>query len=492
MCTRISWPCAAARADCAAAWRDPGRKARATASSSCSARSPALYCSPRSSRITATRSPCAEAVVAVKATSAPRANPWSRRARLPRTDGRSVSAAIGDDQAAQHHDGFIQGEVFLGDIAQLLRFALAVVFLRGVLAFGAFDRLALLLAVGVLLTVGQAVAKVGLTHREAGLDAFQLVGLQLDVRRDAFRLDAAPIRRVVTRGGELDGAIIGQGQDGLHRALAEGLAANDDGAVVVLQRARDDFRGRGRAAVDQHHDGHAGHQITLLGIEIAFLAFFAAADGNHLAAVEEGIRDFHRRVQYAARVVAEVDDNAAQSITQVRADRGDFFAEVVAGVVGKGTDADVANILIQNAGAHAGHLDDVAGDADDDRLRLAFARDGQFDVGTRLAAHLAHGFGQGHALDRGVVDFDDQVACLDAGTLCRGVVDRRDHAHQAILHLHFDAEPAELPLRGGGDVLELLRIQVSRMRVEAAEHAADRVLQQLAVGDILDVAILYA
>ena len=42
---------------------------------------------------------------------------------------------------------------------------------------------------------------------------------------------------------------------GLHGALAEGLATEDQRAVVVLHGAGKNLRGRRRPAIDQHTDG---------------------------------------------------------------------------------------------------------------------------------------------------------------------------------------------------------------------------------------------
>ena len=43
-------------------------------------------------------------------------------------------------------------------------------------------------------------------------------------------------------------------EDALHRRLAEGVGADDHAAVVVLQGAGEDLRGRGRAIFHQHRD----------------------------------------------------------------------------------------------------------------------------------------------------------------------------------------------------------------------------------------------
>jgi hypothetical protein len=50
--------------------------------------------------------------------------------------------------------------------------------------------------------------------------------------------------------GQLQLAMV-QRLDGLHGAFAEGLAADDQGAVVVLHGSGENLRGRSRQAVDQ-------------------------------------------------------------------------------------------------------------------------------------------------------------------------------------------------------------------------------------------------
>src|SRR5262249_17047351 len=73
-----------------------------------------------------------------------------------------------------------------------------------------------------------------------------------DVRRDPRSLNRVPRRRVVPRRGQPQRTIAAaERNDRLHRSFAERSGADDGGALLVLQGAGDDFRGRGRAAVDQ-------------------------------------------------------------------------------------------------------------------------------------------------------------------------------------------------------------------------------------------------
>jgi len=74
-------------------------------------------------------------------------------------------------------------------------------------------------------------------------------------------------------GGEGEASVLRDLEDGLNEALAKGGFADDQGAVVILEGAGDDFSGRGSVAVDQNDDGELG-------------AFFAA--GCAIDLVREG------------------------------------------------------------------------------------------------------------------------------------------------------------------------------------------------------------
>src|SRR5579883_1854819 len=80
-----------------------------------------------------------------------------------------------------------------------------------------------------------------------------------DVRLDSLCLDRSARRRVITRCREPDGTVIlAKRDDRLHRSLAEGTRAENNRALVILQRTSDDFRSRCRAAIDQDH-----HRLAL-------------------------------------------------------------------------------------------------------------------------------------------------------------------------------------------------------------------------------------
>ena len=107
------------------------------------------------------------------------------------------------------------------------------------------------------------------------------------------------------------------------------------------------------------------------------------------------------------------------------------------------------------------------------RFFVPLAKHHQFDLRADLAAHQLHRFAQRQAFHERLVDFQDQVAGLDAGLAGRGAVHRGDDLDEAVFHGDFDTQAAELA--GGGDlqIVELIRGQVAGVGVQFVEHAAN-------------------
>ena len=91
---------------------------------------------------------------------------------------------------------------------------------------------------------------------------------------------------------------------------------------MVLERAGDDLGRRGAAGVDQHDDRQAVGHVARLGVEALDIVLVAAALGDDLAAVEEGVADLDRLVEQAAGVGAQVDDIAERLAAGGLVDRG--------------------------------------------------------------------------------------------------------------------------------------------------------------------------
>ena len=259
---------------------------------------------------------------------------------------------------------------------------------------------------------------------------------------------------------------------------------------MILQGAGDDLGSRGRAAVDQYHQRLAVEGVTGCGRVLHVGIAHAPLGVDDQAVVEEGVGYAHRAVEHAAGVVAQVEHQALKAFLVLQL--ADGLEQVGGGAGLEAGDAHIAEPGFQRAALDALGADDLAGDGHLDGFRLAFAHDGELDVGAGLAAHQLDGIVERQALHRLVVDADDQVAGLDAGAGGRGVVDGRYHLDQSAFHRHLDAETAELA--GGADAqfLELLGAEVGRMGVETGQHAADAVLEQFLVLYRFDIVLLDA
>jgi hypothetical protein len=119
-----------------------------------------------------------------------------------------------------------------------------------------------------------------------------------------------------------------------------------------------------------------------------------------------------------------------------------------------------------------------------------FAHQRQCDFRAFGSPHLRDRLVDADSLHALAVDLDDQVTTLDSCCLCRGVVDRGDHAHEAgFVTGDFEPDTAEFARRGLAQVLERLLVEVRRVRVEPVQHALDGVLQQRAVVHLFDVGL---
>ncbi len=125
-------------------------------------------------------------------------------------------------------------------------------------------------------------------------------------------LDEAARGRVVVIGGQRQAGILAQVVDGLHQALAEGGFADDQRAVVILQRAGDDLSRRSGAAVDQHDDGE-GLAVVAVGRGVVLVGIGAAAlrdDG--LALGQQVVADVDCLAQQAAGIAAQIEHQSLQ------------------------------------------------------------------------------------------------------------------------------------------------------------------------------------
>ena len=218
----------------------------------------------------------------------------------------------------------------------------------------------------------------------------------------------------------------------------------------------------------------------------------AAARQHDGALIEEGIRDGDRLVEQAARIVAEVDDIALEIRTELLLQVLDRLLQIGGGLLVEGGDADIADVVALGVVLHRVDVDHVARDLDVERILGALAHDGERDRRIDRPAHLLHRLLQGEAENLLLVEMGDEIAAHQAGARGGGILDRRDHLDDAILHRDLDAEAAEFAAGLHLHVAEMLRVEIGRMRVERGQHAVDRRLDQLGIVGLLDIVRAHA
>src|SRR5208282_2697278 len=177
---------------------------------------------------------------------------------------------------------------------------------------------------------------------------------------------------------------------------------------------------------------------------IALGILAAPTAGRHdLTLVEKGIRDRDGLVEQPARIVAQVEDHSEDLVAGLLLEVLHRVVEADVGLLVEGRDPDVSDIVAFEMRAYGLDFDCRPNQLDVERV-APLSPDRQLDLAADGTAHLLDRSGKSHPLDRVAVEMGDQITGLQPGAGGRGVVDRRDHLDEAVLHRDFDPEPTEL------------------------------------------------
>src|SRR5262249_33569159 len=123
-------------------------------------------------------------------------------------------------------------------------------------------------------------------------------------------MNRAAARRIPFARGELEVVAAVERVDGLYEPLAERRRAEDERAIVILERAGDDLGGRRRAAVEEHDERNLAIEMPALRAFDRGRTHARAHAQDFLAGLEEQARSLERLVDDAAAVVAHVEHEA--------------------------------------------------------------------------------------------------------------------------------------------------------------------------------------
>ena len=308
-----------------------------------------------------------------------------------------------------------------------------------------------------------------------------------NIRRNAFGLNRAARRRVIARRCQTQGSVAAQRNDGLHGPFSERACAHQSGALVILQSACDNFRGRGRPTIDHDDNRLAIGQITgASGIALALIGI-APAGGDNLTALQKSIRHRNRLIQQTAGIVAQIDHIAFElAVGHFGADLLDGLFQIFKCLLAELGDPDIADIFF-NARAHGTDPDGVAHQGDLDRIIIAFAHQFQPHGCIDRPAHFIDRLIERQTLHLLVIDLHDEITRQQTGTGGGRVVNRRHHLQDAVFHRDLDAETAEFTAGLDLHIPIAFGIHEAGMRIKGGQHAIDGRLDQLAIIRFLDV-----
>jgi hypothetical protein len=197
--------------------------------------------------------------------------------------------------------------------------------------------------------------------------------------------------------------------------------------TLILERARDDLR-RARGALVHEHRDRIGRLVAVVGgAELLALILGAALRVHDESIREPHVRDLHRLVEQSARVVAQVEHEAAdRRVLALLGEILEHVGEVVDGVLLERADPHVRVARLEKPPGHRLDLHHVAADRELLGRVEALAEDLDLDLAALLAAHQLHRLEQRHVLGAaarlgpvlgyvGRADRDDAVARVHAG-----------------------------------------------------------------------------
>ncbi len=177
-------------------------------------------------------------------------------------------------------------------------------------------------------------------------------------------------------GGEGEAGVFAEVVDGLHQALAKGGFAHDQGAIVILQRAGNDFGGGSGVTIDQHDDGEGLAAVAMRRGVVLIGVGAAALRNDGLALGEQVVANIDGLAQQAAGILAQIEN---QTLEVAEAIDGVFH--LLAGGLLELREMDVAdagtNLEFQIDGGMGNF---VANEVEDQRLGLAIANHRDLNV----------------------------------------------------------------------------------------------------------------
>src|SRR5262249_8628129 len=166
-----------------------------------------------------------------------------------------------------------------------------------------------------------------------------------------FAVNGAPARRMPLAGGQLQVVAALQRVERLHQSLAVARRADDERAVMILQRAGNDLGSRRRTTVYQDDERQVGSEVFSARLRDLVREVASAHAHDVLSLAQKQTRDRKRLVDDAAGISAHVEHDAFGPFFHEGAHR---LLDFVRGVLVERLEGDVADLAADDAAERDG------------------------------------------------------------------------------------------------------------------------------------------
>ncbi len=253
----------------------------------------------------------------------------------------------------------------------------------------------------------------------------------------------------------------------MYHPFAVSLGADQDAGFRIFDRASHNFGGAGRGPVDQHHQRH--FQTVFFSV-VSLVFAGTVVDVHDRAGAQEEVGHLDRRHQVTARVVTQVQDQAAQAALKAVQQVGQLTARLF----GELTDDHIADPTVLEFPLHRRNLDLPPDHHKLQRFPATVPPNRKPHLSAHLAAHQHHRGFQVHIPGILAVHGQDHISGPKPGLGRGGALVRADHGQPFVTVPDQDPDAAEGALHlfhkpGVGFRLQVYRIRV----VQGLHHAAD-------------------
>ncbi len=235
--------------------------------------------------------------------------------------------------------------------------------------------------------------------------------------------------------------------------------------MIVLERARNDLRRAGAAAVHERDQWHPRPGLLRAVAEGLIRGRGAAARrDDRLSRIEEQLRHGHSLFQRAACIAAQIQDDRSRA---ARAQRVYHASQITRRISAERRQLHVTDAVRETSATNGAHFDRATGERQN-RMLAGESRSAALTV--QRQPHRAAGRTAQRGLDlldaeterRLPVDRDDWIAGPDAGAVGGTTRHRSDHGDDAVANVDLEANANGLASR------QLQRLPVPRRREELA------------------------